>query len=398
MKNIKLLAIMSILLLSAACVPTQRPQTFAPAELASQLNAGDYQQKVDNFIVIFDASSSMSGIYQGERKFEQAKVFTENLNNAISDLNLQGGIRAFGPRSNSLADTSSPLYGMTTYNHEGFASALAKLDAARGTTPMPRALLVSSKDLAGSKGTIAAILLSDAEDVEADSVNAAQAMKSAYGDRICIYPVLFGDAPGSRQIMTKIADEGRCGFVSTYNSLTTPQDMASFVKNVFLKKRVMKAVVADKKQDKDSDRDGILDSKDRCPGTPYGIKVNAVGCPLPIVAPKTIELQVEFGFNKYFVQSKYHRELENFANFMKSFPELNVTLAGHTDSVGSKEYNQKLSLKRAKSVKKYLEAYFNIKPTRIKTVGYGVSQPIATNKTDNGRQRNRRVYATLSRK
>jgi OOP family OmpA-OmpF porin len=64
---------------------------------------------------------------------------------------------------------------------------------------------------------------------------------------------------------------------------------------------------------------------------------------------------------------------------------------GHTDSIGTREYNLDLSRKRAESVKQYLVEEFGISEFRISTEAYGESRPVADNKTDAGRQKNRRV-------
>ncbi len=119
------------------------------------------------------------------------------------------------------------------------------------------------------------------------------------------------------------------------------------------------------------------------------------GCPLPITRPKIIKLQVRFNFDKYFVRPMYRDELANFAEFMKAHPEMSVTLAGHTDNIGTKAYNKALSLKRAVSVKRYLESHFGVNPARLKTVGYDFSRPVASNDTAGGRRKNRRVYAAF---
>ncbi|HFQ81578.1 MAG TPA: OmpA family protein, partial [Desulfobacterales bacterium] len=233
--------------------------------------------------------------------------------------------------------------------------------------------------------------------------------------------VLIGDGAGSREVMQRIAATSGCGFATDYAALNTPQGMANFVKKVFLKAAVdsdgdgvydqfdhcpdtPRGVKVDKngcplsetKTIIDSDHDGVPDSADLCPDTPQGIKVDKDGCPLPITTPQTIELQVLFGFDKDSVRPMYHTELAHFAKFMKAHPEISVTLQGYTDNVGTKAYNQALSLRRAVNVKRYLESNFGVNPARLKTAGYGFSQPVASNNTANGRQKNRRVYATLS--
>ncbi|HOK07600.1 MAG TPA: OmpA family protein [Syntrophales bacterium] len=106
-------------------------------------------------------------------------------------------------------------------------------------------------------------------------------------------------------------------------------------------------------------------------------------------------INVEFDFDKAVVKAKYHKELKKFADVMKAHPELNVVIEGHTDNIGGKEYNQQLSLRRAESVRAYLIKHFGIEANRLTSKGYGMTKPIATNKTAAGRQKNRRVEAVV---
>ena len=76
---------------------------------------------------------------------------------------------------------------------------------------------------------------------------------------------------------------------------------------------------------------------------------------------------------------------------LKDNPNIRVEIGGHTDSMGSDAANQKISEKRALSVKKYLEDKFNIAGNRLTVKGYGGSKPIADDKTTEGRSKNRRV-------
>ena len=137
----------------------------------------------------------------------------------------------------------------------------------------------------------------------------------------------------------------------------------------------------------DSDGDGVLDKYDECPGTPKGFKVDKVGCPL------SYDFRVNFDFNKATIKPEFEPEVENFSKFLEKNP-YNVMLKGYTDSTGPAAYNQKLSDRRAKSIESKLES-LGIPADRIEAKGYGESDPVASNKTKDGRYQNRRVTAEL---
>lgn len=162
----------------------------------------------------------------------------------------------------------------------------------------------------------------------------------------------------------------------------------------------------------DSDRDGVFDYLDKCPGTPAGVKVDKDGCPIPVVQeikkeaaqaavaqPEIIEkgrtkLNVEFDTNKYTIRKNLSKDIDNLADVMKKYPDIKIVIEGHTDNVGGAAYNMKLSEKRAEAVKKYIVEKHKIDAARITTKGYGMTKPIATNKTKEGRQQNRRIEAS----
>jgi OOP family OmpA-OmpF porin len=119
--------------------------------------------------------------------------------------------------------------------------------------------------------------------------------------------------------------------------------------------------------------------------------------PAPVVftpeKEESVNLLIEFDFNKSVVKPAFYANVNAAGEFMQKYPAARITIEGHTDSVGKKAYNQKLSLRRAEAVKKYIVAKFGIDAKRIKAVGYGETKPIDTNKTAEGRYHNRRVQA-----
>ncbi len=145
----------------------------------------------------------------------------------------------------------------------------------------------------------------------------------------------------------------------------------------------------------DSDGDGVTDDKDLCPGTPMGTRVDADGCPLQVAQVASIKLKVNFAFDSDVVQERFFADLGELAEFLKRFSDLQVDVEGHTDSVGPEDYNQQLSQRRAQAVVDMLVNQYGIAATRLEPKGYGESQPVASNDTEEGRAENRRVMATL---
>lgn len=152
------------------------------------------------------------------------------------------------------------------------------------------------------------------------------------------------------------------------------------------------------KKDVDSDGDGVIDRLDRCPGTPRSYAVDANGCPREMVKPVSIPLRVLFDTNKAYIKPQYQSEVAKVANFMKRFPNATTVVEGHTDSRGSKKYNQRLSQRRANAVRSALVSRHGIAASRVRAMGYGEAKPIASNKTKAGRAQNRRVVGVVSGK
>lgn len=102
-----------------------------------------------------------------------------------------------------------------------------------------------------------------------------------------------------------------------------------------------------------------------------------------------------FDFDSYELQYQARQDLDLVAQVLARYPESYITVAGHTDSVGDANYNQRLSEYRAQAVANYLVSR-GIAPQRVVYIGYGESMPIASNATEEGRQRNRRVELYLT--
>ncbi|WP_437876722.1 OmpA family protein [Sorangium sp. So ce513] len=153
----------------------------------------------------------------------------------------------------------------------------------------------------------------------------------------------------------------------------------------------------------DTDGDGIRDDLDACPNekgkADEDPKQN--GCPVAVRVTETeivILQQVQFDFGKATIRPVSNELLDEVAGVLNDHPEiLKLEVQGHTDDRGTRQFNTKLSQARAESVLKALVAR-GIAPERMQAMGYGPDVPIAENKTEAGRQKNRRVQFNIIEK
>ena len=146
----------------------------------------------------------------------------------------------------------------------------------------------------------------------------------------------------------------------------------------------------------DTDGDGVLDKDDKCP-TVKGTVANK-GC--PEVSDEVVKKlndyakTILFDTGKFSFQKQTFPVLEAITAILKEYPTAKFSIEGHTDNVGKADFNQKLSDGRANAVKQYLIDN-GIDPFRLTSKGFGMDNPIDTNKTAKGRANNRRVEVKL---
>ena len=141
----------------------------------------------------------------------------------------------------------------------------------------------------------------------------------------------------------------------------------------------------------DSDGDGVIDAKDKCPGTRAGAKVDQWGC--EIMESMTIDLvEGEFAFDSAELTPAMEQALDDVARMIKDSPgSESLIITGHTDSVGPADYNMGLSLRRSESARDYLTGA-GVAADMMTVRGEGEENPVANNETKEGRSANRRVH------
>jgi OOP family OmpA-OmpF porin len=379
-------AITSAVISGCASQPTSTFETFHAQDLNQAVSSGQLVQKADNFFVLNDSSSSMTDDYLGggypahptPTKFSVEKEILNRINQTIPGLKLTSSIRSFGSGPCLSWGYSKLNVAPTTYTKSSFGSDIDTLTCAGGGTPMDSGIEGTTEDLAGTTGNIAVLILSDGF-VGYAPVPEIEALKQRYGNRLCVYTVWVGnenDEQGQADLNSLSTTAG-CGFSTTADRIASSSDMANFVQHVFLKPGTP---VADCSK-QDDDADGINNCIDKCPTTLKGAHVNQLGCWI---------VDIKFDNNKSNINPQYLHELDNVATVIKHNPGVHIEVQGHTSNTGSAAHNLKLSERRAQAVKDYLIR--NTQGSGMLTArGYGLTQPIDTNETEEGRANNRRV-------
>ena len=229
----------------------------------------------------------------------------------------------------------------------------------------------------------------DVLDVEGSDISAA--LGAGYRHYLSKNMALYFEGKGHYQFEDNYTDlSTKLGFIYFFGT-----QKAEIKRNEPVKTKTKTKTVAPIVE-LDSDNDGVLDSKDNCANTPVTDKVNEVGCTIFTEAQDTVNLLINFDSNKAVVKEKYKPTIDKVAKFMEAYPELSLTIKGHSSARGSAAYNQTLSAKRAQAVVDVLINDFGIDASRLNSIGYGESELLNTDNTDTAHEQNRRIEATVS--
>jgi OOP family OmpA-OmpF porin len=356
--------IVGLVLLMVSCATAPQPMApFSAQDLNGKIQSGEYMAKPENFVVVFDSSSSMAEAYEGQlntgnSKFAVAKDLVDRMNQTIPVLPIQGAVVTFGTGISKAPVTT--VYGLTDYTQDGLAEGMGRISKPGGTTPMGLGMAEASALLKDAQGDIAIIVFSDGEEYSPSTpaLEAANALKEQFGDRICLYTVFVGNKDKGRKLMSDLASATTCGSATSADELASAGAMAAFVEQVFLEKAPAKPKPA----------------------------------PLPVPQPKIswILSGVNFDFDKAIVRPDAKEILKSDIKILKENPQIRVEVQGHTDDIGAAEYNMGLSDRRANAIKDYLVSQ-GIAADRLTARGYGEERPRFPNDSEANRAKNRRV-------
>jgi OOP family OmpA-OmpF porin len=331
--------------------------------MAFPAQAETLRPKVDNFILFFDHSGSMvlTSPDWSELKLKMAKELGARMNAEIPELGYKSGVNTFAPFDTQLAPS--------TFRRAAVAPAIASIDTSydpfNRITPMGFGLDKIDPVLATLNGSTALIIFTDGNsNYGNDPVAEAQALYNKYPN-LCIHVVSYADKDHGKQVVSQIRALKSCSVAGDPRVMAGDAGMKKFVRDVFYT------------------------------GVPDAAPARAMA---PVAASGACESitfgNLNFGFDKFLITKEMEPAMEQAATLLKNSTCRVFTITGHTDSVGTDAYNQKLSERRANSVAKWItqKGYTG----QLNVVGKGKSAPKFDNTTSDGRHLNRRVEITTN--
>jgi OmpA-OmpF porin, OOP family len=309
----------------------------------------------DNFIVLFDSSSSMNDPYlkTGMSKLEAAKKILKEKNKTLPDLGYNAGLY--------LVSNFKPIYMVQKYDREKVAASLDQLpEKGSGATLFVESLSKLRDVLKGLSGRTVVFLFTDGYYTPTPGMKKPSQIAKELADKhdVCFYVISTAKGAQEKEILKTVASINPCSRVVPF--------------------------------------DYLLGRPEYMTGALYEIDVNT------IETVKTIDYlsgfkvdNIEFDFNSSVVPPMFHGELNKLGDFLREHPKTYVVLSGYTDVKGSDEYNLWLARRRAESVQNYLTQNSGVSIGRIITQWYGKKDPVADNTTEEGRQQNRRVESVV---
>lgn len=376
--------------------------SFTAVDLGSYVASGQYTEKADAFEIVLDTSYSMSESFNGVSRIDIAKDLILAVNESVSGLKYDAGLRVFGQRFWNTEPESVLVYTAQPHSVSQLSHAVEALRPPCGKASLALALDDAGRNAQLLEKDTAVILITDGRHKKDDFTQSIGEVKKRFGRGAVLHAVCIGGDTEAVESMKRLSRT--CGGVTvTAEQLASPGDMEDFLKTVFLYAQVI-----------DSDNDGVPDSKDRCPDTPPDVPVDSFGCPLDTDGdgvpdhldecpdtPKGAQVNdrgcwvvdfnnVMFDTDSSEIKQQAYTALDKVVDILVADPLLTIEIQGHTDNVGSEIYNNRLSRARALAVMNYLVRK-GIAEYRLSAVGYGMSMPTASNDTVEGRAKNRRV-------
>lgn len=335
---------------------------LSATSLMAMHHEGDvvFIKTADNFIILHDSSSSMADKY-GDTDMQEIEAERQILREKVStlpELDWQAGIYSFTPGW-AWNDLKTHL-SVRTYSKDEFTRAIEALPTKpKGTTRLKGAMASLDEVLAGLEGKTVIFVFTDGQYTTQSGFPApgATAKKLAEKYDVCFQVISTDEDKAQYEAVMNIAEASECsGTISFSQLLGHPEWMTDVL---------------------------------------FRVEQKVVSKPMPKETGK-IQGAVLFAFDSSTINEAAAKELIELSIFLNLNKDKRVVLAGYTDIVGTEDYNMKLSQRRAQSARTYLHEKMGIDKSRITLSWFGKSDPAASNDTEEGRMKNRRVTIVVT--
>jgi hypothetical protein len=297
---------------------------------------------------------------------------------------ITASLRVFGYKYGlTEADNTALYYEPSTFNRRNFEHTLMRLMPSNSIANFSQGIGVLMEDLGQMDSPRGALLFSDFSVAKnsGDPPGQAKRLIDLFGPENRIFTFYLTDDEASIDLARRIAAAGGGVSYNVCELLENPDFLEVALEDIFGSNLLIPC--------QDTDKDGVCDDNDTCPGTPLGAPVDGRGCWIAAYS-------YFFDYDKTAVKAAFHPRVEYAAQIMLSNPQPpSVVISGYTDSQGTELYNLDLGKKRAESIRNLL-IKFGVPAELLTVQSYGKSNPIADNSTEEGRAMNRRVEFTIA--
>lgn len=317
----------------------------------------------DNFIILYDSSSSMGESYEGGpmKMIEAEKQIIKEHMARLPELSWNAGLYSHTPGAFTFS-MDETYYAMKPYNKAEFAEAIDRLPTRpSGPTMLISALKKLDKAMETIEGKTVVFLFSDGSYTRSGNqttpLELAQEMARKHD--ICFYVISSAKGETQERLLEAVASINACSRVVSFEDL--------------------------------------LGRPEYTTGALYVVEERLI--PTFEVRSEVLAIKPDnilFDYDRSEIKTEFYPELNKLGAFLEKNPEAYTVLAGFTDNRGDKTYNMGLSRKRAESVAGYLYDRFNVDAGQVVLLWYGDADPEGSNNTDKGRSQNRRVECIIA--
>lgn len=315
----------------------------------------DLIKTADNFIILFDASSSANEMVPGKSisRIQATRDLLKERVAQLPDLGYTAGLYIYTTPSGKYQE----VYGMQAFKPDAFAAAIDQLPTeGKGPTMMQKGLSSLRDVVAGLTGKTVVFMFTDGtyNRVRGTKTPLQIAQEIVKDKDVCFYLISSADEQAEKQVVNAVTQINSCSRVIPLST--------------------------------------FLNNPHYTSGALFIVKTSAYERLIPVTeVVGVVADDMLFDFDSSVIREEYNDKLAMLGDYLQKNPDAYVVAAGFTDSQGDEEYNLWLSERRAASVKDYLVNQFSIDMDRIVTLWYGELNPAADNATEEGRQINRRV-------